>query len=156
MSNDNATIGKFTIGPVVIKQRRHTMVCGLVALANYLNVPYEDVYELGKKVSPKGCKEGFLLKELEEVARLLERPLKRLHWKKVRDAFRGDESNDLNGVLGINWATTASSTRGSRSGHWVFVKRGLIIDPDDDPPRIFEYDEYCATYKGTLGWMLVE
>lgn len=156
--NPNGTLGKLIIGPVVVRQRRYTKVCGLVALANYLNFPYEEVYAVGREVSKKGIKEGFLLRELEEVSHRLGRPMKRLHWKKVRDRMNGDDYSDLSGVLGINWRTRsgANGNHSRSGGHWVFVRRGVLIDPDDDPPRTYEPDEYCITYGGELGWMLVE
>jgi hypothetical protein len=155
------TMGVLTLGPVIVKQRRHTQVCGLVALANYLNFPYEDVYVLGCKVSPKGVKFGFLLRELAEVAAKLGRPMQAVHWSKVRQQLlyggtaEGDAS-DFSGVVGVNWATTKGKTGTREGGHWVFVRNGTLIDPDDDPPRLWDPDDYLTTFKGTFGWALIE
>jgi ABC-type bacteriocin/lantibiotic exporter with double-glycine peptidase domain len=144
-----------TIGPTIVRQRRRSD-CGLAALANLLQVTYEDAYVEAVKVSAKGVRtNGLLMRELVEIAKRLGRQLRPLHFQRVRALLKDEEQ--WSGILGINWtAQHDGCAKCDPIGHWVTVHKGVVMDPDDNPPRAYDPDEYIALHPGRWGYALVE
>lgn len=97
--------------------------CGTAALAMAFEQAYEDVYVHLMQVERKnrGGK-GLSVKELQAVASRMNRPLR------YRRKF---DLEDDEGVLGVQWKGRAKK----QAGHWVCLKKGMILDPAADLPQ---------------------
>lgn len=125
----------------VVSQRRH-FDCGVACLAMLCNVDYADAFYACAQVSKRKLRQGVTLRQLQQAARKLGRPLRLVHCRNV------DLDEDI-GILSLGW-------KGSKDGHAVYLRRGTIIEPDEHI-RVWDADEYFKASKGVrLGHLLVE
>jgi hypothetical protein len=114
----------------VIKQKKD-WDCGVAALAMLLALEYKDV---AKEVidDPKLTSRGLILRQVEELIVHFGFTPKRIYKKK-------DYLDGATGILGMNGGTMSSA------GHWVVIKDGVIIDPDDG--TVSTPEEYIEANK---------
>lgn len=125
----------------LIPQRRG-FDCGVACVAMLCHVDYADAFFVAANVAGKKIREGLTVDQLSRVAARLKRPLRRVHCKRV------DLDEDV-GLLGVLWPGPAWKT-----GHWVVLRRGTIIDPDK--LAVWDADEYMKAHKARPGTLLVE
>jgi ABC-type bacteriocin/lantibiotic exporter with double-glycine peptidase domain len=103
----------------VIRQRKD-WDCGVASIAMLLGVDYRDVSATVAAIidDPKLKKRGLILYQLEDVIAAFGFETKRVYRKK-------DYLDGANGILGMNGGNMDAA------GHWVVVKDGMILDPDD-------------------------
>ena len=103
---------------IVATPQRHSGDCGVVALAQYLGLPYEQVFAL----CPAAGRDGLTTRQLQVVARKCGVSLRE---RKVPDL------DEVTGILGVEFPT---------HGHWVVLDRGRIIDGDE----VWDAETYLA------------
>lgn len=109
----------FACPPVVLAHpQRHVGDCGVVALAMYLGLPYEQVY----RHCPRAACEGLTTRQMQLVARKCGATLRER---------KGLDLDEDTGILGVEFPT---------HGHWVYLDRGRVIDGDE----VWDADTYCA------------
>ncbi len=124
-------------GVRVIGQRRG-WDCGIAALAMLLDKPYGDVSAAARELlNPRN---GMSIKDAERVAAHLGKPVTRI-------ARRRDYLDGQTGMLAV------AGEGVDKSGHWVIVKAGAIIDPFTS--RVWAIAEYMAYMKARPCTLLV-
>jgi len=110
--------------------------CGIAALAMALGLPYEDVYTAVVRVEPqRRGRAGLHACQIVATARKLNAAFR------IRRKWSLDKHD---GVLGI---VKISEPR--KTGHWVALLDGLILDPNGD---VATYDDYFqgSAWKPTI------
>jgi hypothetical protein len=107
--------GKLVIPPVcvAVRSQKHQGDCGIAVLAMALGVTHEQVL----MVDPMAARDGLTTRQLQSIAsrlgaRLLSRPDADIHAE--------------TGILGIEFHKPHQF-----GGHWVYVHRGVVVDPGD-------------------------
>lgn len=127
--------------PVSVVKQKYNYDCGVAALAMLLRKPYGDVSAVVRKLIPKFPRRGLGLYHLELLGKELGVDLKRVY--KTKEYLIGRPTGIL-GVVGGNM---------SWAGHWVVIKEGVIIDPDD--ALIYGLKEYLDITKARPTTLLV-
>jgi len=130
-----------TQGTKVVPQRRD-WDCGVAAIAMLLNAPYADVSQVVRQTidDPKLKRRGLILWQVEKVIEAFGFTVKRVYRK--RDYLDG-----ATGILGMNGGTM------DEAGHWVMIKEGMILDPDDGSATAA--DDYIKENKCRPATMVV-
>jgi len=129
--------------PVTVVKQRKEWDCGVAALAMVLRKPYGDISHAVRLTIPVLPRRGLGLYHLERLARHFGRTFHRIY--KRRDYLTQFKGVGILGVEGEQFAW---------SGHWVVVKDGVVIDPDND--YVYGLDEYFRVHKAkplTLLWL---
>ena len=113
--------------------------CGIAALAMFSEQAYEDVYVAISKLGGDECtrvrgKQGLYNLHIVKAAKLLGVEL---------TPTRKYDLDEDEGVLRIRWNDAARKKLG---GHFVAVKRGLILDPADGTAT--DWKDYMQRYQG--------
>ncbi len=108
--------------------------CAICVLAMYLGRSYEDVLrEVAVRDRPWQGRQGLRLWEIEQVARALGTPLKRVRKYDLATAY---------GMLSL-------------PNHLVLVRSGSIIDPEPGGATLWEADDFFHAYGVRPGVLLV-
>jgi len=132
--------------PSPLVAQRHPGGCGISCLASWCGLSYEDVYVAAVAVHPRIPQQGANVVEMLAIAKRLGRVFTRLDYRKV-------DVEESEGILGVNW--NVPKAHGGAKGHWVLLRRGLIIDLDGTPAQVADADEYLLAHKGRAGTLLV-
>jgi hypothetical protein len=129
-------------GLTVIRQKRD-WDCGVASLAMLLGLPYGDVSAACRTLwgTTMPSRRGLGLYHLEELGAMLGHPLKRVYKSAGYELGR-------TGVLGMNGGTMCWA------GHWVVLKAGAIVDPDDG--KVWDALDYFKATKARPATLLVE
>lgn len=124
--------------PIQVIPQRRSMDCGVAALGMLLGCGYEAANDaVIHATNGTGAKRGLYIKELEGAARHLGKPLTRL---------RKYDMASATGIL---------SVRGDGRWHFVVLKEGQIIEPDQGG-QVWTAQLYLATNKMTAHTLLVK
>ncbi len=108
--------------------------CAICVLAMYLGRSYEDVLrEVAVRDRPWQGRRGLRLWEIEQIARALGTPLKRVRKYDVATAY---------GMLSL-------------PSHLVLLRAGGIIDPEPGGATLWETDDFFHAYDVRPGVLLV-
>ena len=125
----------------LVAQRRG-FDCGVACVAIAARTDYADAFYVAARIAGPKIREGLTVTQLMRVASRLKHPMKRVHWRKV-------DLDEDSGILGILWPGPAW-----KSGHWVVLRCGTIIDPDG--LKIWDADDFMKAHKARPGTLLVE
>lgn len=115
--------------------------CGVAALAMFLEMTYEDCYHVFAQVD-KQCRGGLGLYQKDIIAAAAKCGRKLVRKRK----FDLDEDE---GVLSVIWP------KGSKyRGHYVTLRRGLILDPAIDVTM--DHEQWMRLNPCRLGTLLVD
>lgn len=125
---------------VIVKQR-HDYDCGIASLSMLLNTPYGDIAALVILLNPdpKDRRNGMNMKDLEAVIEECGFKTKRVYRK---EGYL-DHATGILGLLG---------TQMGPGGHWVYIKDGMILDPDGG--EAWEADDYVKELKARPATLL--
>ena len=126
--------------PSVVVRQRKDGDCGTAALANFLEMAYEDVYVAISHVDENRGGRGLTQKDLIAAAARLGRKLVR--------KYKVDLDED-EGILSVLW-----NKKEEYKGHYVALRRGLILDPSMEFPM--DHAEWFRLKNGRPGTILVE
>ena len=128
---------------VTVVRQRHSWDCGVASLAMLFGIPYGDVAAAARRLwgTVPPSRRGLVLHHMEALADAVGKSLCRIY--KQRDYLQ-----NRTGILGVNgkgvcWA-----------GHWVVLKAGAIVDPDD--ATVWKIEDYLAKHKVRPATLLVE
>ena len=124
--------------PVAIATRlvpgREPNDCAICVLAMYLGKSYEDVLRMvAVRDRPYQGRMGLRLREIEQIARALGTPLKRLRKYDIQTAH---------GILSL-------------PQHVVLLRSGSIVDPEPGGATLWDVDDFLHAYKTRPGVLLV-
>jgi ABC-type bacteriocin/lantibiotic exporter with double-glycine peptidase domain len=131
-------------GIKVVSQRK-PWDCGLACLAMLTGEPYGDIVVVARDlVDPiKARRRGLIIPDMLLVAGVFGMRLRPI--RKQKDYLVG-----RTGILGLVGGDL------DRSGHWVMLKAGAIVEPDASPPEVWSVLDYLAEHKARLATLLVE
>lgn len=126
---------------VTVLRQRHSMDCGVASLAMFFDVPYGEMAAVVIARFGALCpvRRGLGIHHLEELAEFFDRRLTRVYKRK-------GYLTHATGVLGL--------VGGSWCGHWVVLKDGVLIDPDDG--KVWSVDDYCVRHGDRTATLLIE
>ena len=124
--------------PVAIATRlvpgRERNDCAICVLAMYLGKSYEDVLRMvAVRDRPYQGRMGLRLQEIQEIARALGTPLKRLRKYDIQTAH---------GILSL-------------PQHVVLLRNGSIVDPEPGGATLWDVDDFLHAYATRPGVLLV-
>lgn len=130
-------------GGVRVTSQRKSWDCGVACLAMLLSRPYGDVSAIVREaVDPQKAKRrGLIIGDMVFVALMFGADLE----ARRRKAGYLDGQTGILGVIGGGM---------DRAGHWVVLKAGVIIDPDDG--KVWTVADYMAHHKSRPTTLLVE
>lgn len=124
--------------PVAIATRlvpgREPNDCAVCVMAMYLGKSYEDVLRMvAVRDRPYQGRRGLRLAEIEQIARALGTPLKRLRKYDIQTAH---------GILSL-------------PKHVVLLRSGSIVDPEPGGATLWDVDDFLHAYRLRPGVLLV-
>lgn len=112
-----------------VYSKRGKSDCAIAAMATIFRRDPEEVLLAAAKVSPRVWESGLYCTDMVKVAR-------RLKIKAVwRYAGQFSPEDDI-GVLAIGY-------NDNRNEHCVALIEGWVLDPEQNPVSLWEYDEFC-------------
>jgi hypothetical protein len=127
-----------TLHPAIatrVVQGREPNDCAICVLAMYLGRSYEDVLrEVAVRDRPWQGRQGLRLREIEQIARALGTPLRRLRKYDLATAY---------GMLSV-------------PNHLVLIRNGMLLDPEPGGATLWEVDDFLHAYGLRPGVLLVE
>jgi hypothetical protein len=119
-----------------IEPRRQSNDCAVWALATYLDVPYDAVWQVVVRLDRSRGRNGLHTRTIRRVADALKRPLRRLPPSKVTE--------DSYGVLIISDRT---------DGHAIVIRNGLAFDTDS---TVWDLPSWLSAREAVIEDLLTE
>jgi hypothetical protein len=116
-----------------IESRRQSNDCATWALAVYLGIPYEDVWQIVQRVDRSKGRNGLRIATIRRVAKALGFTLR----------FLRSVDDDAYGILSVEDKT---------SGHVAVLRSGLVFDTDS---TVWERDDWLKSTKYRVQGILV-
>jgi hypothetical protein len=117
------------------QRKRHEGDCGVAALADLLQIPYEEVLVGAAQIVPMVLTRGLDNDEIIKVAKKFGMTLEERDYKDI----------DFKRSVGILGAKLASNTQGDE--HAVVLARGVVYDSETE--AVWAVRDYLEHYKAT-------
>ena len=118
--------------PIVVGRERND--CAICVMAMYLGRSYEDVLRVvAVRDQPWQGRQGLRIREIEQIARALGTPLKRLRKYDLTSAY---------GMLSL-------------PNHLVLIRNGMLVDPEPGGATLWEVEDFLHAYGVRPGVLLV-